>query len=230
MTTTFSRESPSPRYVELQQLYYQMHVNGDAAMGVPPEKMFDGATLAPHAYRIKKLIDRYPTESILDYGSGKGRQYQPGTVKLSNGQTYDSLPAYWGIRSLRCYDPGYAPFAELPRERFDAVICTDVLEHCPEQDIPWILDEMFGFARTFVFATVCSSPAQKVLPNGENAHCTIQPPTWWNKLLNESAQKSPSVRYHVLLTTLTDKADAKGRMLAEVTHLSNDRDNPPRLV
>ena len=41
-----------------------------------------------------------------------------------------------------------------PTGQFDGVISTDVLEHCPEPDLPWILDEMFGAARKFIFANI----------------------------------------------------------------------------
>jgi hypothetical protein len=66
------------------------------------------------------------------------------------------------------------PFSALPEGRFDGVVCTDVLEHCPEEDLPWIVGELFGYARLFVFANVACYPAAKKLPNGENAHCTIR--------------------------------------------------------
>ena len=56
----------------------------------------------------------------------------------------------------------------------------DVLEHCPEQDLRWIVAEIFGFANRFVFANVASYEAMTTLPNGENAHCTVRPSEWWN--------------------------------------------------
>lgn len=55
------------------------------------------------------------------------------------------------------------------------MICTDVLEHCPEEDIPWIVDELFAFARKFVYANIACFPARKQLPSGGNAHCTVKP-------------------------------------------------------
>ena len=41
-----------------------------------------------------------------------------------------------------------------------------------------VVDEIFNFAREFVYLKVSCCPAKKTLPNGENAHCTIQPPDW----------------------------------------------------
>ena len=77
------------------------------------------------------------------------------------------------------------------------MICTDVLEHCPEDDVPWIVDELFGYANMFVFANVACYPAHKVLPNGENAHCTIQPPEWWERLFGDTAKRHGSVDWEV---------------------------------
>jgi hypothetical protein len=53
---------------------------------------------------------------------------------MENGVVrWNSMKEYWGVESIRCYDPGYPPFSTLPEGRFDGVICTDVLEHCPEE-------------------------------------------------------------------------------------------------
>ena len=73
------------------------------------------------------------------------------------------------------------------------MICTDVLEHCPEADLPWIIAELFGFARRFVFASIACHPAVKRLPNGENAHCTVKPPQFWAELFISAANSHPGV-------------------------------------
>ena len=60
---------------------------------------------------------------------------------------------YWGVKVTR-YDPGLAAFSQLPPGQFDGVICTDVLEHCPEDDLPWIVNELFSFSRRFVYGSI----------------------------------------------------------------------------
>jgi hypothetical protein len=112
------------------------------------------------------------------------------------------VKSYWGAKDIRCYDPGYEPFSELPRGTFDGVICTDVLEHCPEEDIPWILDELFGFARKFVFANVACFPARKTLPSGGNAHCTIRPVKWWKEHVQRAALRKPELLFQFRLAHL----------------------------
>ena len=66
-----------------------------------------------------------------------------------------------------------------PAGRFDIVICTDVLEHIPEHEIPIVLKEIDGYAWEIVFLSICTREARKTLPDGRNAHLTIKPPDWW---------------------------------------------------
>jgi hypothetical protein len=173
-----------------------MHVEGENFLDIKPEDTFPGLSLPPQAGRIKKLIDATGARRILDYGSGKGQQYLARDVALPGVPgTWPSVQAYWGIEHIQCYDPAYEPFSELPRGAFDGVISTDVLEHCPEEDIPWILEEIFSYARKFVFANVACYPAKKRLPTGENAHCTIRPKEWWDEQILHAAEKNPGVRY-----------------------------------
>lgn len=188
----YSRANPSPRYRELNALYRQMHEQG--AHGSAPEQTFPGLSLPPQAGAIKQLIDRFGARTILDYGCGKGLQYQPMSLKNeATGESWPDMRHFWGVQSITCYDPAYEPFMTLPEGRFDGVICTDVLEHCPQEDMAWILEELFAYARGFVFANIACYPAKKTLPNGENAHCTIQPPQWWAGHIRELCARYPAV-------------------------------------
>ena len=193
--TAYSRQNPSPRYIELLGYYQEMHEHGAAAQNIPPEETFDGRSLPKHAENIRGIINILGSASILDYGSGKGKQYDPMEIKLPNGQKFGSIAEFWGINSLTCYDPGHKPFSELPDGPFDGVVTTDVLEHCPKEDIPWIIDEIFSYATEFVYVNVACYPASKTLPNGENAHCTLEPPEWWTERFDERVKQTEGLRY-----------------------------------
>jgi hypothetical protein len=203
---SFSRANPSPRYRELVELYRRMHLEGERFLSLPPQNVFPGHSLPPQATRIKGLIVRTGAASILDYGSGKGKQYAK-PVRLQDGAAYDTMQDYWDVDYIQCFDPSYPPYSELPSGKFDGVISTDVLEHCPEDDIEWILDEIFGFARLFVFANIACYPAVKRLPTGENAHCTIRPPEWWAGILRRVTARHPGVGWEIWIET-QDAADA----------------------
>ncbi len=199
MAVKFSRSKPSPRYERLVRQYQIMHRDGEAHLGIPPDLTFPGKSLPPQAPRIKRLIDLTGARDVLDYGSGKGQQYMPMPLTDDSGAVYPDIQSWWGV-TVRCFDPGYPPHATLPEGEFDGVICTDVLEHCPEEDMEWIVGELFGYARRFVFANVACFPAQKRLPSGQNAHCTVRPVKWWRALIASAARQRPRVLYEFRVT------------------------------
>ena len=195
---TYSRNSPSPRYAELQALYRAMHEKGETFLGIPPENTFPGTSLPPQAGRIKQLIDadrraRRP-RLRLRQGPAVRAARDRRTRRAASGPAYID---YWDVDEVVCYDPAYAPFSKFPDGRFDGVISTDVLEHCPEDDMRWIVEEIFGFAERFVFANVACYPARKRLPTGENAHCTVKPDAWWREIFESVAARHAGLLWEV---------------------------------
>jgi hypothetical protein len=191
----FSRASPSPRYRRLIEQYQMMHTEGDVRSGLSPENTFPGQSLPPQAPNIRRLILETQSRSLLDYGCGKGQQYRPYRIADPKVGEFPDIKSYWGASEVRCYDPGYPPYSELPSGTFDGVICTDVLEHCPEEDVAWIVAELFAYARKFVYANVACFPARKCLPSGGNAHCTVKAPGWWEDIIVPAAKRKPDLRY-----------------------------------
>lgn len=199
----YSRDNPSPRYRTLLEQYRALHADGDPAKGIPAGAMFDGRSLPRQASRIKALVAKTGARALLDYGCGKGAVYR--APRFAEGpQMWNGIREYWGVERVHCYDPGYAPYSELPGGTFEGVICTDVLEHCPEEDLSWIVGELFGYAGRFVFANVACYPAGKTLPNGENAHCTIKPAAWWQAILGQASAGRPGLMWEVWLDSRED--------------------------
>lgn len=118
---------------------------------------------------------------LLDYGSGKGYQYLG-----------DRVHEQWGGHLPICYDPGVRQLARRPTGKFDVVICTDVLEHIEVDDLPAVLEEVFGYADTSVYFHICCRPAWKSFEDGVNLHVTVKPPAWWDALLTKL--KPPHVK------------------------------------
>ncbi|MCB2081833.1 MAG: hypothetical protein KDD76_04285 [Rickettsiales bacterium] len=199
----FSRQQPSKKYIELVAHYRQMHEqgyvvqDGNTQRKLNPEDVYPGNELPRFAQYICNAIKLTEAETILDYGAGKGRQYGPATVTMPDGKTYESIPAYWGVKEVRCYDPAVAAHDTLPDQKYDGVVSTDMLEHCSSQDVPWIVEEMFSLANKFVFVNVSCVPAKALLPTGENAHCTLRSADWWNGLFTATANRFPGVKYFI---------------------------------
>jgi hypothetical protein len=194
----YSRESPSERYKELISQYEELHEEGETILRMSAEETFPGFSVLPHVDRIKRLIQSSETFTLLDYGCGKGYQYQKPVIDLGLAKK-EMLADYWGLTAVQLYDPGYKPYSILPNMTFDGVISTDMLEHCSEDDVPWIVDEMFSFAEKFLFANVACYPAKKTLPNGENAHCTIKNNAWWIEVFKAAGERYPHVTWELVL-------------------------------
>ena len=204
----YDRKHPSPRYQELLAQYLAMHAFGEPHLKLPADKTFAGLSLLPHAAFLKSLIERVEGRSLLDFGCGKGDQYKQ-TPFILDGKHFADLRTYFGIQQLCLYDPAYAEHWTLPPGELDVVVCTDVLEHCPEEDLDWILAELFGRAKKAVYAAVASYPAMKRLPNGENAHCTLRPAGWWNERFQAaSAASNRAILWEVRISASPQQSGA----------------------
>ena len=93
-------------------------------------------SLFPHIKRIRDLVVTTGAVTLLDYGCGKGMQYEAHRLEVPGAGVFEGVLDYWDVDEVRCYDPCYAPDSALPEEQFDGVVSTDVPEHCPEEDIP----------------------------------------------------------------------------------------------
>ena len=193
----YTRISPSCRYSELIAQYRRLHLEGEPRLNLPREMTFPGVSLFPQAARIELLIRRTGAKTLLDYGCGKGQQYEAKSINVPGAGIFETVQDFWNVDYIYCYDPAYPLYTRRPDMRFDGVICTDVLEHCPEEDLEWIIDDIFSFAERFVFASVAGHAAKKVLPNGENAHCTQRMPEWWQKLFERTARSHPGTEWEV---------------------------------
>jgi len=87
-------------------------------------KTFSGSLVLPHAQEIKDLIKEFDVKCILDYGCGKGVQYE--------GE--QSLEVFWGVPVTK-YDPAVPKYENVPEGVFDLVICSHVLMWLPKEDI-----------------------------------------------------------------------------------------------
>jgi len=206
----FTQDRPSREFGELVELYRQMHAR--------PET-FAGYRLQGHLDTVGKMIAATGATTVLDYGAGKATHYAPleGAAPDSPLRRAEAWP---GV-TVRCYDPGHAPFAALPEGRFDGVVSTDVVEHLAPFDVPWVIDRIFAHARRFVFVVAACYPAGKTLPDGRNAHTTLQPPAWWQMQMELAARRYPDIEWRLA-------CDEKGRLGKRRRVF--DRSSPSRLT
>ena len=70
------------------------------------------------------------------------------------------------------------------------------MEHIPKEQLPQVFAHIFGKAQKFVFLAICTRPAIAILPSGENAHCTVKEPDWWEKHIIKSNKNKIHTEVH----------------------------------
>ena len=146
----------------------------------------NGGGLKFYLQHIIDLVQDTKSETLLDYGCGKAEGYLEHNHHKNWGNIMPSL-----------YDPAIPEYEVLPEGQFDGVISFDVLEHIPKEQIPETFEIIFSKAKKFVFLGIATAPAKAVLPNGDNAHCTLKPMDWWVEMINKHSYKQ--VYTHVKL-------------------------------
>ena len=101
----FSREAPSPRYLEMQAMHQQMHEEGDVINAISSEKTFDGKSLVPHVELIGDGIRNSQSRSLLDYGCGKAGAYKRAEWHTPEGKTLEGLKEIWGLEEIKAIRP-----------------------------------------------------------------------------------------------------------------------------
>lgn len=105
--------------------------------------------------QIRVLMDKYQAKTVLDYGCGKGRQYQNLVpYGLPNDIVTEPMTFQTRINAASVYkfDPCISEFEIEPvGQTFDAVICTQVLGSIPDDDVSWLAEKFQNYATKFVF-------------------------------------------------------------------------------
>lgn len=166
--------------MRLLEQYKEMHRQGH----------FAGHSLRQHVPDINALLEKHKYWGgtlVLDYGCGGAKEYQDhiGPFSIPDEYLYGKwkkYPVYYGL-----YDPCAEAYAKKPEGRFHGVICTDVLEHIPEDELQDVLKDIYSYAEKFVFFSVCTRPAKKCLPDGQNCHVTVKPEDWWLTTIHSQA-------------------------------------------
>ena len=114
-------------------------------------KSWAGFDVVKYQRKIKDLVDHYGAKTILDYGCGKGLQYKEKLPYAGedNLQTFDE---YLGVEVFK-YDPCVKGLRRKPgkQRKFDGVICTQVLNSIPDDDLPWVRNVLENHAVKFCF-------------------------------------------------------------------------------
>ena len=135
-----------------------------------------GGALKFHLQHIIDLVKDTKAESLLDFGCGKAEGY----LEYNHHEM-------WGGIMPSLYDPAIPEYEVLPDKIFDGVFSFDVMEHIPKEQLPETFENIFSRAKKFVFLGISTRPSKTILPNGENAHCTVEPIDFWTSMVEKYA-------------------------------------------
>ena len=141
-------------------------------------KYFAGFTIKRYVNDIAHAVSIHRAKTLLDYGSGKGYQYLLNRVH----DKFDPCPHCGRGLLPKLFDLGVRQISEKPTGTFDGVICTDMLEHIEEADVPRILADILSLAGKFIVLGISCRPETKdvkQLSDGRGVHVTVKPPKWW---------------------------------------------------
>ena len=96
------------------------------------------------------------------------------------------------------YDPGVKNFSKYPTNKADGVVCIDVVEHIPENDVINFIEELFKLANKFVFIVIACYPAKKKLPDGRNVHLCLKSIQDWKKIIKDMRPKFSNISPYVI--------------------------------
>ncbi len=136
------------------ELYKLLHEE-DPGYGRTSEKLFK---------LISPLVSAAAPSKVLDFGCGKST-------------LADRIGKEFGVEFAK-YDPAIPEHSKPPQGRFDLIINTDVMEHIPRSEIDGFLKTVKSHSDKAIF-NIFIGYASAMLPNGENAHCTVESEDWW---------------------------------------------------
>ena len=151
---------------------------------------YGGSDGGHHVEFLLAAVAAAQSRTLVDFGCGKGAAVR----RLEN----------LGLQ-VAGYDPNVPEFADVPDGRFDLLYSFDVLEHIPMSEIDEVLKMCVRLSDTALLIPHLGL-ANTILPNGENAHCTILTPSEWTDVISRyyshvSAVKHVSRNHVVILAS-----------------------------
>lgn len=159
------------------------------------EMLFTGANFVNKLWPIFKhsVYGFDHAVNVVDWGCGKALHLCKPVLE---GKTlYQALAG--SIQSYYCYDPGYQRYSgpPVPNNQYDILICADVLEHIPLEEVEDTINLMSCCLTETGVAlfTISGKPAKKQFSSGENMHCTVLPLEEWIDILQHAFGNDASV-------------------------------------
>ena len=183
----------SKYYYDVIKKYKVFHENG--IKNQPGFSTFLGYSLTKWILKIQEIIKTNDCNSLLDFGCGKAFLYK-NKFKIGDKE-FTNLSELWNLKNIYLYDPGLEEYSDYPKGKYDGIICTDVVEHIPENDVLNFIDELFKLSNKFIFVVIATMPASKYFDDGKNIHLSLKDQEEWKKIFLEFKKKYPNINQYI---------------------------------
>ncbi len=155
------------------------------------------------------MVEHYAPTHWLDYGCGPASSYD-----ITNSFGHSTLDIALRTKStFTLYDPCHSPHDVFPTiSTTPGVMCVDVLEHIPENDIPTVLNYLFSVCTTWMFLFASNKRnASKFVDSHESTHCTLKTKQEWIDMIKPYAEKNPHISLVLGTDDMYDTFDHNGK-------------------
>jgi hypothetical protein len=150
-------------------------------------KVFDGGGVRSLLSSVFKELLTRESVTILDYGCGQAIHWHKQVLDNRTKTFVDLLGDK--LQGFYRYDPAFKAYSRKPLGKFDFILCSDVLEHIPEEDIPNFVRELNSYSPSdgVIFYSISTKPSNNCFADGTNMHITQKPPAWWFKIVKDNS-------------------------------------------
>ncbi|MEO8325590.1 MAG: ELM1/GtrOC1 family putative glycosyltransferase, partial [Nitrospirota bacterium] len=146
-----------------------------------------------------------PIHGVIDF-RGLDEHIATGEVKTclwchlggqANDISQDNRPKASGPDSpaITPYDLCHQTPDSLPAQTFDLVYSASELQWIPDEDIPWVLDEIFSLANSLVFVQVQANESWHPMPGKTHSRGIQRNFEWWVSHIHTTSKRYPKIHW-----------------------------------
>ncbi len=183
----FSAAEPSNKFRTLaMRCRSRERTEESQAAARPPLAAAPGGTKAAPWQGLQDLMAQTNARQLLHYTLGPE---VPATMRAT-----DPAAADW----TAC-NPLLEPSDLEAARNVDGTVCSALLEYLPDEDVPWVLNQMFDRAQRFVFVVVDGNAGPLELPDGSQAAPRERSRSWWDSVFELPGMRHPQIHWRLLV-------------------------------
>lgn len=146
---------------------------------------FDGGGARALIDKVLEEMKNRESVSILDWGCGTAVHWHTQCLLNKSKSMMNVLGEK--VQCFYRYDPAYKLYSKKPSSKYDLVMCSDVLEHIPDNELESFFFEINSYVNYdgMIFYSISTTPSNNSFVDGTNMHVNLKSPSEWNEILRK---------------------------------------------